>query len=154
MSIDWNIVVQSIIVSAIIAVVFSGGTNYFLQKRNRRANILYEKGYELIDKIYSVNSKRIEASFYVTLVHNVPEEKMNQVYSDYMKDCLEFNIEVKKRSVFLNKKINRKLEEFMSYLKEVEIAIENNLKGENYSINFNQKEEELCNQIIRLIKSA
>ncbi|OWV38183.1 hypothetical protein CE489_01550 [Bacillus spizizenii] len=156
MSIDWSTIGINILTSGIVAIVFTGSTNYVLQKKNRRDSILQEKGYELIDKIHAINAKRFEVSTYMLLFHNIPREKLMELWTDYTKKCREFEIEVGKYSIFFNKKTRLKLAEFLEYLKEVEKALDYNINPANsplmYVVNHSKLNNDICDQIINLIK--
>ncbi|MFP7273336.1 hypothetical protein SFC17_00110 [Bacillus paralicheniformis] len=156
MSINWLTIGINILTSGIVAIAFTGSTNYFLQKKNRRDSLLHEKGYDLIDKIHAIHKKRIEVSAYVFLFHNVPIEKLIDLKREYTNKCREFEIDVHKYSIFFNKKIRFKLEEFIKYLKGVEDALDYNINPSDspkmYFINHSNINNDICDQIINLIK--
>ncbi|HDX9708497.1 hypothetical protein OOG41_18175 [Bacillus sp. AS_5] len=151
MVIDFNL--GTVITSAITAIIFTGGTNYFLQKTNRKGNEVVAKGNMLIGEIYSVNQKRIETMASFISFTNIPEEKLHKLSNDYQKEILAFELKVKQYSIFFNKKTNKSLQEFINYLKEVDDALLSYINNESLVINVNNQEiDKLYDSIIKRIQ--
>jgi preprotein translocase subunit SecA len=141
------------VLSLLTGAIVGGAVNYYLQKKNRKGNALYEKGYELIDKIKSMNEERVRVFTIISLYNNLPKEQINKLFYDYSKKCDDFKLDVHKYSILFNKETNIKLNDFISYLEEMKTALLKLENGEDFIVNFdNNSINELCNQIIKLIK--
>ncbi|PEA80777.1 MULTISPECIES: hypothetical protein [Bacillus] len=151
MDIDFNL--GTIITSAITAIIFTGGTNYFLQKTNRKGNEVVAKGNILIEEIHSVNQKRIKTMVYIVAFYNIPETELYELKDDYQKEILAFELKVKQYSILFNKKTNKSLQEFIMYLKEVDDALLKYINNKPLTINVNNEEiNRLYENIIKRIQ--
>lgn len=144
----------TVITSAITAVFFTGGTNYVLQKKNRKGNEIFTKGYILIDEIYNINNKRIETAAAFVPFYNHPEGYLEKLHTDYFKELSAFELIVKKFSILFDKELNIKLQEYINYLREVEVALRGFMNDDPIiEVNFNQEYiERLIDEISNLIK--
>ncbi|BFI99907.1 hypothetical protein [Priestia megaterium] len=143
---------ESVLTSAITAIVFTGGTSYILQKKTRKGNEITAKGFILIDEIESINQKRHKATVPL-LVDGFSTEQLEKCRIDYLKDLQKFESVVRKYSFLFDKKTNKELQDFISYLRELERELLNLIDDKVVSLNINnQKIDSLCKTIVSRIQ--
>jgi len=151
----FNPATKAIFISAVTSIVLTGGTNYVLQKTNRKGNLLADKGLLFINKIIEVEEERIEAMKYCTFIIGFSDEQYNEAYNKYHKGFSEFVKFVKVHSFLLSKKTNSQLNNYLEYLDQPlkGIQIMRNNEPTSFIIDVNKsKAEDLSEEIIFQIK--
>jgi hypothetical protein len=155
MGINWSEMIITALTSAIVAIFFTGGTNFILQKTNRKGNLISEKGPLIIEQILDINEERTNLLKYCTFFTGFEKEEILIEYKNYSIKCHKFNKTIQTYDFILDKKIKIKLYDYYNYIIEVKDALWNVVDGDidSYSINVNNKKPDiLVEEIIRQIK--
>jgi len=150
---SWTDLLTTIGTSAVTSIVFAGGTNYYLQKKNRKGNAIEKYGYELIDKIEVINDERNKAIASLVLGSQFQKNDLLSLQNDFNKHFTDFkNFLVKHRHLF-NKKTNELLDSYIDYLKTLNTELDSLIDGKDLLVNINNNEKnKLSETIINEIK--
>lgn len=149
----FNATVETIILSAITAILFSGGTNFILQKINRKGNLLTEKGFLIISRVIEIDTARIEVLTKISFLKIQDDEKLRDLYSGYAKKYREFDKFIKVHSFLLNKDCMIEMDLFLKYLSEPLNGMVALMENKDAIIGHNNKlRSNLSNEIIKLIQ--
>lgn len=159
----FNATVETILLSALTAIIFAGGTNYILQKTNRKGNLLAEKGFLIMSKIIEIEnernrtlSKTLNSGNIINLGNTTNSgngKSLNEIRISYSKIYFEFKNFIEIHSFLLNKSCNEELQIFLKYVEQPLKSLDNMLNGESATFNVSKEfGKNLSKEIIKLIQ--